>query len=109
MSKQIKFVYNNTEYTLEYTKRTVEQMERSGLNISELVDKPVSMLPALFAGAFLAHHRFVKQDVINDIFEHMPNKADLVEKLVLMYRDPAEKMLDEPEENEGNVTWAANW
>ena len=65
MSKQLKFTYQDKEYTLEYTRRSVEQMEKSGFIASDIQDKPMTVLPALFRGAFLANHRFVKTDIID--------------------------------------------
>lgn len=64
MSKQLNFKYNGTEYTLEFTRRTVEQMEREGFVAGDITDKPMIMLPTLFAGAFKAHHKFVKREVV---------------------------------------------
>ena len=69
MSKQLKFSYKGTDYTLEYTRRTVEQMEREGFVAEEIRTKPMTMLPTLFAGAFKAHHKFVKAEVIDEIID----------------------------------------
>ena len=63
MAKQIVFTYEGKEYTLEFTWRTVKQMEDEGFVAQDIDRKPMTLLPALFAGAFKAHHRFVKQDV----------------------------------------------
>ena len=60
MAKQLCIKYNDKEYTLEYTRKSIELMERRGFKISDIQDKPVTTLTALFAGAFLAHHKFVK-------------------------------------------------
>ena len=109
MPKQLNFTYKGKEYTLVFTRRTVETMERRGFVASELTEKPMSCLPDLFAGAFLANHRFVKREVIDDIFDHMTNKQELVGKLAEMYNEPIESLFDEPEENEGNVDWTASW
>lgn len=107
MAKQITFTYEDTDYTLEYTKRSVQQMERNGFDVNEFASKPMTLLPQLFAGAFLAHHRFVKQDRIDEIFSQLPDKEGLVEKLVEMYNEPIEAMLGEP--TKGNVKWTASW
>ena len=89
MAKQLTFSYKGKDYTLEYTRRTVRQMEDSG---------------------FIAHHRSVKPDVIEDIYEHLPHKEQLIEKLVEMYNEPIAALLEEPEEgDEGNVIWTASW
>lgn len=109
MSKKITFTFEDKEYTLEYTRRTVRQMEESGFKASELLDRPMTLLPQMFAGAFLAHHRFVKPDVIERIYKAMPNKEDLIGKLGEMYNEPIDTLLDEPDENEGNVEWTPSW
>lgn len=109
MSKQLNFTYQDKEYCLEFTRKSVEQMERSGFVASDIQDKPMTVLPALFAGAFLANHRFVKKDVIDEIFTRMTNKSELIGKLSEMYNEPIMALVDEPEEAEGNVDWTASW
>ena len=69
----------------------------------------MSTLPTLFAGAFLANHRFVKQDVIDAIFAKMTNKEELIGKLAEMYNEPIMALVEEPDEAEGNVNWTASW
>lgn len=109
MAKQIIFEFEGKEFTLEYTRKTIETMERQGFVASDIIEKPMSTLPALFAGAFLAHHRFVKREVIDRIFEKMTNRQELIGKLAEMYNEPIESLMNDPEEDEGNVTWGANW
>lgn len=109
MAKQLFFNYEGKEYTLEFTRRTVGEMERKGFIASDITDKPMTTLPALFAGAFLAHHRFVKPEVIDNIFSKLTNKEDLIGKLAEMYNDPIISLVEEPEESEGNVNWTATW
>lgn len=109
MSKQLNFEYKGTKYTLEFTRRTVEQMEREGFVAEDLKSKPVTMLPTLFAGAFKAHHKFVKPDVIDEIFSKMTNKADLIGKLAEMYNEPIMALIDEPVESSENLNWTQSW
>lgn len=109
MSKQLRFNYEDKEYVLEFTRRTVTEMEHKGFIASEVENKPMSTLPALFAGAFLAHHRFVKQDVIDAIFAKMKNKGELIGKLAEMYNEPIMTLVEEPAEAEGNVDWTTSW
>ena len=109
MAKQLKFTFEGKEYVLEFTRRTVTEMEKKGFIAAEDEQKPMSTLPALFEGAFLAHHRFVKKDVIDNIFAHMTNKEDLIGKLAEMYNEPIMALVEEPEESEGNVSWTASW
>ena len=109
MAKQLRFTYKNKEYVLEYTRKSVETMEKKGFVASDIETKPVTVLPALFAGAFLANHRFEKPDVIEEIYSKMTNKQELIGKLAEMYNEPIMALVDEPEESEGNLDWTASW
>ena len=62
MAKQLNFEFDGRDYTLEFTRRTVTEMERKGFVVSDVERKPMTTLPTLFEGAFLAHHRGVKKD-----------------------------------------------
>lgn len=109
MAKTITIKYEGTEYTLEFTRKSIEAMERQGFVIGDIKTKPMTTLPTLFAGAFLAHHRFIKRDVVDAIFEKLSDKEKFLEKLAEMYAEPLEALMDEPEESEGNLTWGASW
>ena len=109
MAKQLNFEFEGKEYTLEFTRRTVAEMERKGFVASDITEKPMTTLPALWAGAFLANHRFVKQDVIENIFSKLTKKEDLIGKLAEMYNEPIMALVEEPEEDKGNVNWTATW
>jgi len=109
MSKQLTFSYKDKDYVLEYTRKTVEAMERQGFVAEDVKNKPMTTLPALFRGAFMANHRFVKPEVIDEIYAKMPNKGELIGKLAEMYNEPIMTLMDEPEESEGNLNWTASW
>lgn len=98
-------------YTLEFTRKTIELMEKNGFVAADMERKPMTLLPALFAGAFLAHHRFVKRDVIDAIYAKLNHKDELISALVEMYNEPLMALLDEPEQenDEGNLSWKAGW
>lgn len=108
MAKQIKFTINDKNYTLEYTRKSVEILEKQGFSIQDVTDKPMSVLPQLFAGAFLAHHKFEKREVIDGIFAKMTNREELFSTLVEMYNEPLVSIMAEPEQNEGNVDWTVS-
>ena len=109
MNKQLRFTYQDKEYCLEYTRTTVAAMEKKGFVASDIETKPVTVLPALFAGAFLANHRYVKPEVIDEIYSKMTNKQELIGKLAEMYNEPIMALIDEPTESEGNLGWTASW
>lgn len=109
MAKQIIFSYEGKDYTLEYTRRTIQQMEAEGFVADDIGKRPMTLLPALFAGAFKAHHRFVKQEDIDKIFAGMPDKESLIGKLAEMYNEPIMSLMDGPDEKTGNVEWVTSW
>ena len=109
MAKTITFTYEGKDFTLEFTKRTIKLMEEAGFVAGDIDRRPMTLLPQLFAGAFLAHHRFVRQETIDAIYAAMPNKEDLVGKLAEMYQEPIRTLMEEPEGELGNVDWKASW
>jgi len=107
MAKQIKFTYFGKEYTLEYTRDSIRQMENEGFDISEVDKKPMNVIPQLFAGAFKAHHRSTKRSTIDDIYHNMPDKQKLMKTLGEMYQEPIkDTLMNEPDEDDvKNVKW----
>lgn len=102
---KISFTYNDRDYVLEYTKETVKQMESRGFVASRVAEAPMTVLPDLFAGAFLANHKFTNRKIIDEIFEKMGDKSALIETLSLMYNEPI-KALMEDDGDEGNaIAW----
>ena len=93
------------KYILEYTRKTVKEMEADGFNLEDLTNKPMLTLPRLFEGAFLAHHRYTKRETVESIFKGIGNREELFTTLVEMYRTPINALWEEPEESEKNVGW----
>ena len=109
MNKTITIKHSDKEYTLEYTRRTIAEMERKGFVLSDVTDKPVSGIPAFVAGAFLAHHRTIKQSVIDEIYENLTKKDAFLAKLAEMYNDSVMALVNDPATDEGNAEWTAAW
>lgn len=110
MAKQLNFEYKGKEYTLEFTRATVKEMEREGFVGEYIITKPMTTLPKLFAGAFKAHHRYEKTKIIDEMFDCFTNKSALIEKLSEMYNDPIETLMDDENIKEGNaIAWEANF
>lgn len=110
MAKQLNFEYKGKQFTLEYTRDSVRQMEREGFVTNDVVNKPMLTLPKLFAGAFKAHHKFgTKPTDIEEMFNLFKNKDALLEKLVEMYNEPFETLLDEPKDEGNAIAWDANF
>lgn len=108
MAKTLSFTYKDTTYTLEYTRRTVREMESKGFVAEDITRKPLTVLPQLFAGAFKAHHPTAKNELINEIYKQMPNKQELVGRLAQMYNEPINTLVEEPDEGNA-ISWTSNW
>ena len=103
---EIKLTYKGTPYTLGFDRDSVRRMESMGFKMESLGDRPVSLLPQLFAGSFWAHHKKVKQSVIDDIYKACPKKDEIVEALIKAYMEVVDSIMDDPSEaDEGNVEW----
>ncbi len=111
MGKQLNFEYKGKEYTLEFTRESIKQLEREGFVASDIATKPMNTLPQLFAGAFKAHHKWdVKQKQIDEMFNLFTNKNALIEKLAEMYHEPFETLMDDENIDGGNaIAWEANF
>lgn len=105
MATKITFDYNGESYCLEYTKRTVKTMEDRGFVPKKILEAPMSYLPELFAGAFLANHKFEKRSVIDAIFEKMKGKSELVNTLIDMYNEPIQALTAEDEDEGNAIEW----
>lgn len=96
-------------YTLEFNRKSVEAMERQGFVVSEITNKPMTVLPALFRGAFMMHHPSVRRDAIDALFAKISDKSGLIEKLAEMYNEPILALIENDEADEGNVEWGASF
>ena len=106
MSK-INLTYDKKEYVLEYNRQSVKTMEGQGFVLEELTTKPMTMIPLLFAGAFIKNHSGkdgVKRKVVDEIFAEIGDKTALMEALMEMYADTLSTLTED--NGEGNVTWA---
>ena len=105
MATKINFTYDGVDYTLEFTRKTVKQMEDRGFVAARFGEAPMTILPDLFAGAFLANHKFVKRETVDKIYELMTDKQMLVDTLSQMYNEPLAALMEEPDEGNG-IRWA---
>ena len=112
MATQITLTYKNEKYTLEYTRLTAKTIESQGFNLDELTTKPNIMIPMLVHGAFLRHHRDIKQKFIDEIYGNVVNKSGkegeegFIGVLAEMYAETVSSLTDENAVDEGN---AATW
>ena len=112
MATQITVTYKNDKYLLEYSRLTASAIEKQGFVLEELTAKPNIMIPLLVHGAFLKHHRDIKQKLVEEIYANTVNKAGkegeegFIGILADMYAETVSTLTDENAVDEGN---AATW
>lgn len=103
MGKQINFTYKGQDYTLEFNKRVVKAMENSGFVVQDFDKRTMNTMEELFKGAFKMHHRKLKEDYIEEILSHFPDRDALWERLIEMYVEPQTELFEEPDEDDENL------
>ena len=95
----------NNEYKLEFNRKTVSAMENNGFVLN--LDRPNTVVDALFYGAFQMHHRKIDRDKVREIWAQQTHKSDLLTALVKLYQKPLDDLMAEPEDesDEANPTW----
>lgn len=99
----IKDKYGN-EYLLEYNRSSAQMIEKNGFDLDKFDAQPNVMIPLLWHGAFLMHHRNVKTKDIDDIYQSLSDKAGLLSALADMYGEATRSLLEDGD-TEKNVTW----
>lgn len=105
MNTTINLTYNGDKYTLEYDRSTIKLLENAGFVLEEFLRKPMNNIELVFSGAFIKNHRNLSQTTIDEIFNKVKDKTGLLQALQKMIQDSYESLLEEPEDDEGNVTW----
>lgn len=112
MATQITVNYKNKDYILEYSRLTASAIEKQGFSLDDLTNKPALMIPLLVYGAFMKHHRDLKQKFIDEIYSNVVNKSGkeneegFIGILAEMYAETVSTLTDENAADEGN---AATW
>lgn len=99
----VKDEYEN-KYTLEYSKQSIMQMEKSGFSLDKMAESPVLMITMLYQGAFIKNHRNTKAETMDKIYNSLKEKDRFVEKLIEMYSEQSDALVEE-----GNAEWEANF
>ena len=101
----IKITYEKNNYELEYNRNAVRIMEGQGFNIDALTEQPVTMIPMLFYGAFSKNHTGIKRNLVDKIYDSLPNKQGLIGALVEMYAETVSSLMEGDPSAEGNAVW----
>lgn len=103
----ISLEYNGKQYVLEYSKQAVRTMENQGFSIDHIGDRPTTMIPILFRGAFAKNHRDVKTRIVDEIYDSL-DKTDLIVTLAEMYMDTVNSVVEGNGDESKKVKWMKN-
>lgn len=83
------------EYTLEFSRRTVEKTEKAGFDTREVESKSMTMIPLMFWGAFLMHHPYMTKEQTDKIlFDGLGGlKEEELTYLGKLYAAPVQTLL----------------
>lgn len=109
MNTKIELDYKGEHFTLEYDKVSVKALENQGVDLLNLLSKPVTNMEALFQCAFLKHHPDTPLSKIEEIQKSCKNKGDLLKALLSMVNEVMSIVTGEPDEEDAkNVTWVVS-
>jgi hypothetical protein len=108
MANAVTFTYKSVNYTLDFDRNTAVLLEQQGFKVENVYEKPNTYIPMLFYYAFQKYQRGIKRNLVEEIYEKMPKKQELVKALVELYLETGNSLFDEPEGDEGNLTWEQN-
>lgn len=100
----LKFTYEGNDYELGFTKRTVQVLDKQGFTVDKLMEYPATYIPMLFEASFIAKHKFVNKDLVEKIYESLPDKKGVVAALAELYAEPVNNLFVEPAEGNA-IAW----
>jgi hypothetical protein len=106
MANAVTFTYKNVDYTLDFDRNTAMLLEQQDFKVENVYEKPNTYIPMLFYYAFQKYQRGIKRNLVEEIYEKMPKKQELVKALVELYLETGNSLFDEGDE--GNLTWEQN-
>lgn len=105
MNTKIQFTYKDVPYVLEYNRMAIKQMEASGFSLEEFTKKPMINIDIAFKGLFLKNHKRTNEKLIEEIYDKLGNRDQLIEKIGVMLTESYNSLLDDEENAEGNIAW----
>lgn len=109
MAKTISFTYKDKDYVLEYSRKSIEEMERGGFDITQIDTKPATISTQMFRGAFKKNHPQVSNDRIDEILEKIGGFKKLMISLVDMYNEAVGVLNEETEEENDSDSGKIKW
>lgn len=99
----MKVTYQNKEYQVGITRAAARSAESAGFNINEVYSKPTMMIPTLVYYGFWAYNKGIKRQLVEEIYDQLPQKEDFITALVEAYADTVGTLMDSSDQ--GNASW----
>lgn len=80
-------------YVLEFSRKSVERMERQGFVANTITDFPLTAIPTLFHGAFFKNHPYVTKDDTDKMLYDLGDVPGLLGRLAALYNEPIKALL----------------
>lgn len=99
----IKLEYAGKEYILEFDRDSITYLEKIGFGLDKYSAQPMTQIPLLFKGAFIKHQKWIKDKEVNEIFDNIKNRNELMAALVEMVGESYESLVKD--NDKGNAKW----
>ena len=99
----VTITYEGRKYELGFNRKTASALESQGFNIDELTEKPSVMIPMLFYGAFAMRNTGIKRSLVDEIFDNIAKKQELLQVLAEDYIATVSSLMEDAPE--GNAVW----
>lgn len=96
--------YKGESYKLGFTRDSIKRMEDKGFDFSKAEQRQISSLFDLVEGAFRTYTPKITSEKVMEVWGALKGKDELYRALFKMFREPL-IVLNEPEEEQGNVSW----
>ena len=95
-------------YTLRFTRATVRKLEQQGFDVNDIDKHPMTRIPEIFYGAFLAEHPYIKRSETDDIlFNRLGGMSDaMLERLGELYAEPFNTLIATEDDSKNPRTMA---
>ena len=93
------------EYTLQFNRYSIVQMEEKGFDVKNIEKKPLSTITKLIRGAFYMHHPRMTDAEIDAVADKLGDTEKLVEELVKLYGDALMALTQGNQDKSKNVMW----
>ena len=110
-AKTITLTYEKKEYTLEFSRKVIENLELvQKVNLAQVEDMPYAITRKVIHAAFKKHHSQLKEDKIDEIWNAQKGKKGLIEALYDLVSEPYTELFgDDSADDKKNATWVKNW